>query len=532
MAIILGATMLCGCASTAEEDILVSDDSAVTSVPVTEAEVETTEAETTTAVTADTAPVDTEATTEATTEAVTEETTEASEDTASSLPSFTVESQSLTMYAKSTVNVRSGASVDYDRIGHLDEGEEVTVTGVASTGWYQISFKDGVGYVSNNYLTSEKPEESSSVNYASLNADEAVQNFSFNIFSEIVEDGENSVFSPLSAYYALGMLSLGATDESAEELQDLLGMTAEEAAEWCSGIMAEYSALSDDSTTILSVSNGVFIDDRLELSDGSDVALTNLEKYYQAECKTMRLPTDAARKYINSWISESTDGLIPSFLSNNLDDSTVMVLVNAILLDAEWERQFDFFGNYWTTDFTTSSGEVVTAEYFGDERNFDYIKYDGVTGIIMDYADGRLKFVALMPDDGDIEGFIDSLTAERFNELLDNVQNGLCNMHLPRYKIESNYELDEALTALGLGAVYSGGFDNFGEGIALSQTIQKAVIEVDVWGTKAAAVTAEAMVGAALTYPEVIMFNQSFFYAVYDSETGVPLFMGVVDNPS
>ncbi|MCC8196624.1 MAG: hypothetical protein LIO49_07500 [Ruminococcus sp.] len=370
------------------------------------------------------------------------------------------------------------------------------------------------------------------IDYSGLDADEVVQKFAFNIFSEIVSNGENSVFSPLSAYYALGMLSLGATDESAEELQGLLGMTAEEAAAWCSEIMQEYAALSEDSTTVLSVSNGVFIDDRMELSDGSDVALTNLEKYYEAECKTMRLSTDAAREYINSWISDSTDGLIPEFFSENLDDETMMVLVNALLLDAEWERQFDFFESYWTTDFTTSSGEVVQAEYLGTERNYDYIKYDGVTGIIMDYADGRLKYVALMPDDGDIDGFVSNLTAERFNEILDNSQYGLCNMHIPRYKIEAEMELDDALSALGLSKVYSGGFDNFGEGIFLSKTIQKAVIEVDVWGTKAAAVTAEILEGAAITYPEVIMFDQSFFYAVYDSETGIPLFMGVVDNPT
>ena len=370
------------------------------------------------------------------------------------------------------------------------------------------------------------------IDYSGLDADEIVQKFAFNIFSEVVSSGENSVFSPLSAYYALGMLSLGATDESAEELQGLLGMTAEEAAAWCSEIMQEYAALSDDSTTVLSVSNGVFIDDRMELSDGSDVALTNLEKYYEAECRTMRLSTDAAREYINSWISESTDGLIPDFFSENLDDQAMMVLVNALLLDAEWARPFDFYGSYWTTDFTTSLGEVVQAEYFGTEKNYDYIKYDGVTGIVMDYADGRLKFVALMPDDGDIDGFLEELTAERFNELLDNSQYGLCNTHIPRYKIEAEMELDDALSALGLSKVYSGGLDNFGEGIYLSKTIQKAVIEVDVWGTKAAAVTAEILEGATITYPEVIKFDHSFFYAVYDSETGVPLFMGVVDNPT
>ena len=60
------------------------------------------------------------------------------------------------MYASNSVNVRSGPSTDYDRIGHLDTNDEVTVTGIASTGWYRIDYKGTVGYVSNNYLSDEK----------------------------------------------------------------------------------------------------------------------------------------------------------------------------------------------------------------------------------------------------------------------------------------------------------------------------------------------------------------------------------------
>ena len=69
---------------------------------------------------------------------------------------FSVEETSLTMYASNSVNVRSGPSTDYDRIGHLDTNDEVTVTGIASTGWYRIDYKGTVGYVSNNYLSDEK----------------------------------------------------------------------------------------------------------------------------------------------------------------------------------------------------------------------------------------------------------------------------------------------------------------------------------------------------------------------------------------
>ena len=36
-------------------------------------------------------------------------------------------------------------------------GDEVTVTGIASTGWYQIRYNDEIGYCSNNYIVNDKP---------------------------------------------------------------------------------------------------------------------------------------------------------------------------------------------------------------------------------------------------------------------------------------------------------------------------------------------------------------------------------------
>ena len=46
------------------------------------------------------------------------------------------------MYASQTVNVRKGPSEDYEQLGSLSWGDEVTVTGIASTGWYQIRYND------------------------------------------------------------------------------------------------------------------------------------------------------------------------------------------------------------------------------------------------------------------------------------------------------------------------------------------------------------------------------------------------------
>ena len=65
-----------------------------------------------------------------------------------------------TKYATQSVNVRSGPSTDYDKIGGLTTNQEVQVTGQASTGWYRFTWTDGrEAYVSDKYLSDSKVEK-------------------------------------------------------------------------------------------------------------------------------------------------------------------------------------------------------------------------------------------------------------------------------------------------------------------------------------------------------------------------------------
>ena len=65
------------------------------------------------------------------------------------------------MWATGTVNVRENGSTSYKKVGSLKAGEQVTVTGTDSTGWYEIKMQDGtVGHVSDKYLTEDDPSVS------------------------------------------------------------------------------------------------------------------------------------------------------------------------------------------------------------------------------------------------------------------------------------------------------------------------------------------------------------------------------------
>ena len=65
------------------------------------------------------------------------------------------------MWATGTVNVRENGSTSYKKVCSLKAGEQVTVTGTDSTGWYEIRLQDGtVGHVSDKYLTEDDPSVS------------------------------------------------------------------------------------------------------------------------------------------------------------------------------------------------------------------------------------------------------------------------------------------------------------------------------------------------------------------------------------
>lgn len=146
-------------AETTTEETTTSDDTTTDNTT----EVDTTTDDTTEV---DTTEVDTsaETTTSETTvttaeSAVTEpDATTTAETTASAaVPEIAVNPMSGKMFAKSDVNVRSGAGTGFERLGHLDGGDEVEITGLSENGWYRIVFKGGEGFVSEKYLQNEKP---------------------------------------------------------------------------------------------------------------------------------------------------------------------------------------------------------------------------------------------------------------------------------------------------------------------------------------------------------------------------------------
>lgn len=63
----------------------------------------------------------------------------------------------VTMYASATVNIRSGAGTDYDKVGRIKWGSKADVTGETDNGWYEVSYDGKLAFVRGDFMMTELP---------------------------------------------------------------------------------------------------------------------------------------------------------------------------------------------------------------------------------------------------------------------------------------------------------------------------------------------------------------------------------------
>ncbi len=108
---------------------------------------------------------------------------------------------------------------------------------------------------------------------------------------------------------------------------------------------------------------------------------------------------------------------------------------------------------------------------------------------------------------------------------------------MPKFKLETKYDLKAPLTDMGMPIPFAPGAANF-EGIApislfISQAVHKAFVDVNEEGTEAAAATV-IVVGTTSIKPPIPVFkaDHPFVFLIQDDSTGNILFIGRVIDPT
>lgn len=365
----------------------------------------------------------------------------------------------------------------------------------------------------------------------------ATAEFAAKLFSLALEsDDENVVISPLSAYLALAMTANGARGDTLAEFEKTLGgdLNIEEINLFSRALINRLT--QEAGSTKLSIADSIWVDKDSFTADND--FLQKVVDYFGAQVFASDLQAKGTVKDVNRWIDDNTNGLIKEMLSD-ISPDTVMLLINTLYMKAKWDKEFDAFNSY-TGTFTKADGSTVNTEYMSKSASQKYIKTDGVEGVILPYDDGRLGFVALRSADGKTASDAFS-SVSNIKALIDSAYDTDVRLRLPKFKAEYNLTMNDILKSAGINLAFDDKkADLSGLGSAsigslyISDVIQKVAIDVNEIGTEAAAATViDIRTTSGIVENGVLLdFNSPFIYMIVDLESGVPLFMGILNDPS
>ena len=363
----------------------------------------------------------------------------------------------------------------------------------------------------------------------------AAADFGVRLFQTTMEDGKNTLISPLSVLYALAMTANGADSETLAQMEQVLGMDAENLNSF---MLAYMDLLPKDKACKMSLANSIWFKDDPRFEVKESFLQTNAD-YYDASIYKAAFDQGTLND-INAWVKKHTDGMIPEIL-DKIPEDAIMYLVNALAFEAEWDEIYEKT-QVWGGDFTTEDGTRQDVEMMHSQENA-YLEDDLATGFIKYYKGRKYAFVALLPNAGvTVSEYVDSLTGEHLLEMLSDPEHVQTIVTLPKFETEYDIEMSAHLEAMGMPDAFDyrvadfsrmGTYTGEDVNICIDRVIHKTFISVAEKGTKAGAATVVEMdtEGAMSVedYREVVL-DRPFVYMLIDCETNLPFFIGTMMN--
>lgn len=382
-------------------------------------------------------------------------------------------------------------------------------------------------------------------------AADATAAFALDMYQQVSADlkGKNVVLGPYSAWLALSMLAVGSKGKTAEELSAVLHhpFDGERLLQALNALERTIVHRSDDdkltlrnNAQIFGAPGQEFVPDFLDAMAGHFGAPLATVDFSDAE---------RARLRINEWVKERTEGKIPDLLpAGTITPDIRVVLVNAMYLDAPWEFSLD---PKMTQDgsFTKADGSTVKVPFMYYDEYLPSAHGKGYSAVELPYEGGGLSMVIVLPQPtyetiqkGDsfesketpaptLDELVKSLDAAGLEKLLAGLEENGIHLSLPRFTFSTHRDMLEDVQDLGAPTAIGGG-DYTGiipGGFQLRFIEHEAFIQVDEYGTKAAAATAA---GGGLSHGPSIYVDHPFLFLIRDRATNAILFIGRVMDPN
>jgi serpin B len=381
---------------------------------------------------------------------------------------------------------------------------------------------------------SASPSESKEVS-------QALADFGLELLQKTRETDKKPVLvSPLSVALALSMAANGSEGDTLAQFQEVLGGGADliELNGACVQLMQDYQSLGG--STKCSIANSLWVDPEGQIRDDF---VGTCRGVFDAQIFQGTLSGAAIVKALNGWVSEHTNKMIPKIIDQPFPEETACLLVNALYLKNKWLSEFDPQATR-EMDFHHAGGPDSQVEYLRKfNTQLSYLNGNGAQGVVLPYDDGRLAFVAILPDlypdSPDLGQWLNNLVGNDLVQLVNSREETLfLRFAMPKFAAEWRGNLEEVLPLLGLEDAFIPGTANFSKmgdnpgGYYINQVIHATKIEVNEKGTEAAAATVVDAPSGSPAPPQegiTLILDRPFLYGIVDLYTGAPLFLGTYE---
>jgi len=373
--------------------------------------------------------------------------------------------------------------------------------------------------------------------------------FAFDLYSHIRHVPENKesniFFSPFSMSSALAMTYEGARGKTADEIASVFHFPADNEIRRQQYYDINSGINQDDPSYRLSTANALWAEKTYHILPEY---MQTVQHYYNANATNLdfiNTPEDS-RVTINEWVEDRTEGKITELLpKGSVDPFTRLVITNALYFNGSWAMQFNP-DETSEKDFTIAPDEKVRVKMMAEENShiyFNYYENDLLQIVEMPYLHDNgnaLSMLVILPKGDNLTVVENSLDAKNLSGLRDSLKREHVYIYLPKYRIETQYDMNTVLEEMGMPTAFSPYADFSGmDGtryLFISKIVHKAYIDVNEKGTEAAAATADVveLQSAPLTPPKIYSFvaDHPFLFIIQERENGNIFFIGRVMNPN
>jgi len=367
--------------------------------------------------------------------------------------------------------------------------------------------------------------------------------FSFKLFGQLAkqgyarrEAGKNIFISPASVAMALAMIYNGAGGETQQAMAKALalqGMSLPEINQAQAALRAMLA--STDPKVQLTIANSLWA--RKGVAFKPEFLKRN-QDFFAAKITNLDFALPGATATMNDWVNQQTHGKINKIV-DTIPSDAILYLINAIYFKGNWSAQFD---KTKTKDgqFSLWNGAKKKHPLMSQSGRFRYFENEKFQAISLPYGDGRMSLYVFLPNkNSDLNALQADLSAAKWESWMPQFRSTEGSIVLPRFKLEYEMVLNQALKALGMEAAFDPQRANFAAmcsaspsaNVFIGEVKHKTFVEVNEEGTEAAAVTSGGMRVTAFIPPFTMIVDRPFFGAIRDDQTGTILFMGSIVEP-